>query len=234
MTFHWFGDSWPYGDELDDRTLAYPHLVSQHFGVNCMVYAEKASGPSHLVWQTKNANINPGDKLFYGVSGLDRAFAFGSDNSIHHMTQGMALYPKWVKNPETLNFVNAWYKNFDSDITRQYAAANALDLCKALAIKHDATAYFYNIFSVAEIDTQLVENTDWIIHKAQCLAEEIVHVLDNEYYTIVLNDQPHLSEQDWTKQESMLKKYFRPNGNHPNYIGHQKLSKRLIDEITKR
>ena len=234
MTFHWFGDSWVYGDELENRTLAYPYLVSNYFEAGCQIHAEKASGVSHLVWQTKNANIQPGDTVFYGLSGLDRTFAFASDGCIHHLTEGMQLYPQWVKNAETLNLVQTWYKNFDNQYTRHYASANALDLCKAFALQNKATAYFYNIFSINKIDTEIVQPEDWLINPLHCLGEEILHLLDNEFYTIILKDQPYLLEKEWKMQKNMLEKYFYPNGNHPNELGHITLSKRLINEIASR
>jgi len=226
VTHHWFGDSWVYGDELEDTKLAYPYIVSKYFDVECKNHAVNASSIQHMLIQFKQAIFEPGDTAFFGLTSEDRNYVY--DTHLYYSANLLKDYRI------DLELNKHWYKYFDSPQQRQHSIASTLDLLKAYCVALDVTPYFYNTFTVSSYKCLLLENKDWLIDPAECLANEILHIVDNDYYDVVTKDQHWINESDWLIQEPLVHKYFKPNYAHPNSLGHQMLSKRLINETTTR
>ena len=223
MTFHWFGDSWTYGDELEDTSLAYPYLVSKYFDVECKNHAVNASSIQHMLIQFKQTIVKPGDIAFFGLTTEDRNYVY--DTHLHYSANLLKDHRI------DLELNKHWYKYFDSPQQRQHSIASTLDLLKAYCVELDVTPYFYNTFTVSSYKCLLLENKDWIINPTECLASEILHIINN--VDVVTNDQHWIKEADWRLHEPLVHKYIKPNYAHPNPHGHQVLSERIIQEIEK-
>ena len=221
MTFHWLGGSIVYGDELEDRLNAYPYLVSEHFNQQCSNHAVNASSIQHMIVQFSQAECKPGDTVFFGLTSEDRMYIPDT-----HFYMAANLYGDARIDLERNK---QWYKYFDSKAQRQFSIANTLDLLKAYSDSKQVTAYFYNTFTEAEYSTHLVGPGDWLIPPKRCLAREILHIIDNEYYNVVTDDQSWIKEVDWQLQEPLVEMYIRPNHAHPNELGHKVLADHLIE-----
>jgi hypothetical protein len=242
MSFFWFGDSWVTGDELQNEVSVsdinkhtYAYLTSKFFNTKCYNYATNASSIPHLLMQLTEARpkIRKGDTLFFCLTFPDRNFILGEDNKASHLYLGSNAHND-ERIDKTLNKI--WYKYIDSDAYREMAICNAIDLIKAYCNEMSVKCYFYNGFSNYNYrNLQLLTDDDWLIPSSDCLGSEILHIIDNEYFTIISCDLPYLTNDDWNKHNVLLEKYFRPNHVHPNVLGHQTISKRIIkilNEIT--
>ena len=224
MTFHWFGASWPYGDELENRLFAYPYLVSAHFNQRCANHAVNASSIQHMIVQFNQAVLEPGDVAFFGLTSEDRMYI--PDTHLYMQAN--------LNNDPRIDMERnrQWYKYFDSKEQRQFSITNTLDLLKAYCVSKQVTPYFYNVHTETIYSTALITPADWLIPSDQCLANEILHIIDNEYYCVVASDQSWITNKDWKLHKPLVDKYIKPNYAHPNKQGHKKLSIRLINEIS--
>ena len=226
MTYHWFGDSWVYGDELQDTGVAYPYLVSKHFKQQCKNYAVCASSIQHMLLQFEQAEFQPGDTAFFGLTSEDR-------NYIHntHLLLSANLHDD---RRVDLSKNKQWYKYFDTKIHRLRSISCTLDLLKAYCSDKQVVPLFYNLFTVSSYDCKLLTTSDWIVDPLDHIASEIMHIVDNQYFTVVTDNQSWIKDKDWSIHAPLVDKYFSPNYAHPNALGHEVLSKRLIDAITTR
>jgi len=242
MSFFWFGDSWTNGDELRNEVpvdkvsqYTFAHLVSEHFKTTCYNYAVNASSIPHLLTQLNNARnqINEGDVLFFGLTGSDRTCVIDSANEVQHLFMTASINDTRVN--QSLNKI--WYKYVDTIPQRSMTNCSTLDLIKSYCVELNVTCWFYNVFTMQTFDDCKLVSDEWLIESTDCLSSEILHVFDNEYFTVISSDRPEISNVQWDKQNKLLETYFRPNYVHPNVRGHQALSNRLINiinEITTR
>ena len=226
MTFHWFGDSWVYGDELADKSLAYPYLVSKHLDQECKNYAVCASSVQHMLLQFEQAKFTPGEIAFFGITSEDRNYIYDT-----HLLLSANLH-----NDQRIDLSKnkQWYTYFDTKVHRLKSIASTLDLLKAYCKEQQVVPYFYNLFTVSEYNCKLLLAKDWLVGPNDHFASEIMHIVDNQYFTVVTSNQAWIKDKDWSIHSPLVDKYFSPNYAHPNPQGHQVLSERLINAITTR
>ena len=141
--FHWFGDSWVNGDELEDKNLSFPAVFSRSLNTEFKVYAKNASSIPNLLIQFDQAiyNLTPGDVCFFGLTSPDRTMLL-KDQEYH-------FYPAANLNKDSrvdLELNKLWYKYFDSEQNRQFVCSNTLDALNGMCKHIGVTALFYNLF----------------------------------------------------------------------------------------
>ena len=78
----------------------------------------------------------------------------------------------------------------------------------------------------------LIPDSNWILSKDEFLARSILHIKESDFITT--KDMPHLLEADWNEQKKMLDKFFKPNDQHPNLLGHRTIADEIIKDLDAR
>jgi hypothetical protein len=232
MSYHWFGDSWVRGDEIDlisddFSNYTFANLVTKHFDQQCYIHAVDASSILHLLIQFRNAEVEPNDICFFGLTSLDRMCIIGNDKEYH-------LYLTAVLHKDSRidhAMMEAWYKYFDSTNNRKFIAEIVVDLLISLCKEKKAKAYFYNTFTKNNLTTTLTNSQDWLVDSTTCVAESILHVFDDVNGTVIVDDCSSITEQEWSIQKPLVEKYIHPNFVHPNFAGHRKIADYLIEKL---
>ena len=74
----------------------------------------------------------------------------------------------------------------------------------------------------------IVPESAWLIPRDCCVAQSILHTVDNDIGMLVVDDNPRLLTVDWEQQKELLERYVRPGIMHPNLAGHEKIAQDLI------
>lgn len=235
--FFWFGDSWLQGSELeltvppgDILNFVFPTLVSNAFSAKCVNKSESGSGPDIIPHAFSKASnqMSPGDIAFFFLSAPHRVSLLSEQGIPHQIIPG-PNYNRYVH-----PYVNQWFKFFDTEPQRIYTYERTINLlylwCKELGV----IPYFCNIFTTVEtsVITDLTPSSAWILPKNQCLAQIILHSIDNKNGVVISDDIPEIKTDDWNIHKEMLELYVKPGYCHPNVQGHKKISEKLIDFLS--
>jgi hypothetical protein len=234
MTFYWFGDSWVFGDELelqvaDDQQEFYTFasVVSKHFHAECINMSECGSSIASIPLKFKSVvdTINAEtDRVFFFLTASHRTSLFDQQGKVKN------ILPMGYSKHNMHENYKQWYKYFDSPLQRLYnydCVVNLLYLwCKSVGI----TCYFSNIFTV-EPDSivDCTPTSAWLLPRDKCIAEWILPVIDANNFSVVADDHPDLTSDQWQQQKIMVDQYIRPGHVHPNVQGHAKIAKHIIE-----
>lgn len=234
MKFFWFGDSWVAGDELykilpEDSYLdfAFPKLVSDYYGAQCINLASNGHSPDILPYHFNKivSEIDPKvDKIFFFLSADNRTWMFEENGKL-----GLIANPGFVPQYAHTHH-DKWMKFFDNSYQRVYNYDRAVNQlyhwCKFLGVEF----YLCNIFTTQEKTIMDASSNDsWLVPKDKCIAEVILPFIDNDTGAVVVNDTPKLKVEQWEIQKEFVKKYIRPLICHPNIQGHKKIAERIIE-----
>ena len=90
-----------------------------------------------------------------------------------------------------------------------------------------------NIFTTkTESIIDCVPDSSWLLPKNKCIAEYILPLIDNDTFSIMADDNPKLTNEQWRLQQPYVEKYIRPCHSHPNQAGHQKIAQEIIKLLT--
>ena len=216
LTDYWFGDSWVYGDELDDPANdCFAKLVSDAFGSECINLGQNATSIDSIVYKFLSIKDQ--------IKSNDSVFFFLTESNRITIDNKNLLAGAWENHIVNLHPYNKyWYKYFDSDIQQQ------LNLDKNLFLLHNACpqAKFCNIFSFNS--SKHIPDSAWLLSSDQCIAE---FILPYVHKGMLLTDHPELLVEEWQEQEPYVEKYFYPNHAHPNKLGHKKVAEELCKLI---
>ena len=235
--FHWFGDSWVVGAELElqvpshqVKDYVFASLVSRHFEAECYNHGQSGISNNSLPLIFSNALIDinsAADTVFFCLTSSFRMSMLDDNNnsliilpSINNAARRPSEHPNWKE----------WYKYFDTPPQRIYnydcITSFLYHWCKNLGIN----CYFVNLFTTHS-DTIIgsVPPDVWLLPVNQCLSQFILPVLDHEYGGIVTEDRASLTNTQWEIQKQAIEQYVRPCVCHPNIVGHEKMSQGLID-----
>lgn len=233
MKFYWFGDSWLVGDELEltvpyaeRNKYVFAKLFSDHYHAECVNLGESGSSPDIIPWHfSKIADqLTSNDQVFFCLSASHRTAIFNDQAVPEQIIPGPNYNPH--VHPET----KLWYKYFDTPCQRLYNYDCTINLlwlwCQNLGVQ----CWFANLFTT-ENSTMLdiIPSGAWLMPRHQCIAQLIVPQIDNESGTVVDNDRPNLTNDQWDEQRSCLELYIKPGYCHPNVAGHQHIANKLIE-----
>ena len=238
MKFYWFGDSWVVGDELEkivpkqqvqENTFAF--LVSDQFGADCVNLGQCGSSINSIPLAfSKVANyINPEtDMVFFCLTAGSRTSMFNEYGEFCNIL--VNSYPSHKPHPHT----SEWFKYFDNPHQRMYNRDSMINLlymwCQHLNIK----CYFLNLFTTESSDTAIVPESSWLVPQESCAAEFILNIIDNKYGSVIADDMPELTNEQWKEQSKLVGMYIRPCFAHPNVNGHKKIANELVTILNER
>jgi len=218
--FHWFGDSWVAGAELEPRRGMFSDLVSDHYGAECINHALDGSAIDWLpsAFSKICQSLDRKDLVFFCLTDYRRKTIFTDQSTI------------FLSPCQDDQLTKIWYKNFDSQIHARHTYDKTINLlylwCQAIGVD----CFFANIFSTPESSEtmNLIPADNWILSKTDFLAKSIIHIKEPD---LVSEDRPYLLEADWAEQEKMLNKFFKPNKYHPNLLGHRTIADEIIKDL---
>lgn len=234
--FHWFGDSWVAGSELEKlvdsmsiKHHTFANLVSKQFGAECKNFGEPGISNDLLSLNFFRvlSEINPQeDTVFFCLTAQHRVSML-SDNQ-----QPLTILPSINDNHRRINehpHWKEWYRYFDAPENQIFNYERNINLlyhwCKNIGVKF----YFVNLFTtVQQTIYDATDQSAWILPKHQSLSEFIFPITDVEFGGLVLEDRSWLTDQQWQTQLEALKKYVYPCYCHPNLEGHNKIARELI------
>ena len=237
MTFYWFGDSWVFGDELEKQVGAdqqqlhtFANLVSEYYQADCINLSACGSSINAipLAFNKIVTNIDPTtDRVFFFLTAEHRNSMFDEHGQIKNIT------PSVYKKHNVHQYQEQRFKYFDNSYQRTYNYDCMINLlyhwCKNIGV----TCYFSNIFTTkTESIIDCVPDSSWLLPKNKCIAEYILPLIDNDTFSIIADDNPKLTNEQWRLQQPYVEKYIRPCHSHPNQAGHQKIAQEIIKLLT--
>jgi hypothetical protein len=228
MKFFWFGDSWVAGDELDlAKDVTFAELASDYFNAQCVNLGECGSSIDSIIWQFYKIKeqVSSNDIVFFCLTANHRVSLFDERKQLKHLIPGI-MYEK--HNPH--EHKDQWFKYFDTPAQRIFNYDKVINLLFLWCQQLDIRCYFINIFTI-ETDSiiDIVPKEYWLVSKNSCLAQSILPMVTQ--HGLFLDDCPDFTDEQWKKQEPMVKKYIRPNYQHPNALGHKKISELIIESL---
>jgi hypothetical protein len=239
--FHWFGDSWVVGSELElevpDATkqdYTFAKLVSKYFDAECINLGQPGISndllPLILFENINNINAQTDTVFFcltshHRVSMLDdKKHPLSILTSIQDTSRRDNEHPHWKE----------WYKYFDTDPNQIFNYERNLNLLFHWCKNQQINFYFVNLFTAVNKSIfDLTCPTNWLLPKNQSLSNFIFPVTDIEFGGIVLEDRSWLTNAQWSQQQQAIAQYIKPCFCHPNVAGHKKIANELIKLIEK-
>lgn len=128
----WFGDSWPAGNSLRDRTDAFPIVVGNNLGIDSINYAVDGSSQSELIVQFNNwkqEHYNP-DKKYILIACLtnDNRFYWKDD------TAWFTVLPSGVHRENVKSFYKHTYNEDAINFYSNCCIGNLRYLCNELNV----------------------------------------------------------------------------------------------------
>jgi len=199
-----FGDSWPYGAELNQNELAYGELMAALLGQTCCNFSQPSTSIPHLLLQLRSA-LDQGHSdctAMFFLTGVDRDLVWN-----HGRTREL--------NPASPGDAD-WYTKYNSPELSAYRVNTTLFALQALCAKYNIHDYYVwgwdRVDLWPEIDqTKIYKDTiaDVFLEGAEVLngASQVVHLKNSK------------------------NQFVWPNLGHPNQLGHQKIADILTEWI---
>ena len=234
--FHWFGDSWVVGSELElevqdnvKQNYTFAKLVSDHFDAECVNLGQPGIGndllPLILFENIHNINVQT-DIVFFCLTSHHRVVML--DDKKNPLTILPSIQDDNRRNTEH-PYWKEWYKYFDNEYNQIFNYERTINLLYLWCQSQQIDFYFVNLFTtVTESIFDLTQATRWLLPKNQSLSDCIFPNTDIEFGGIVLEDRAWLTTEQWKQQQQAIKQYIEPCFCHPNVAGHKKLANELI------
>jgi hypothetical protein len=229
MKYHWFGDSWVRGDELQNRQACFAQLVSNHFGAECCNYGRSGGSNDSIPWyfaQHLNAIDPKSDCVFFGMGASSWTSVF--DRSGRHR---MCLHNAHTdRHPVYHPDQGIWFEKFDSPKQRVYNREKSIQLLWLWCQQQGIKCYFYNTVAVPQgHEFETSADSAWIVPKNSCIALLLVPFLDQDSEFIVTEDQPWMTQLQWKQLAPTVEQWIRPGYKHPNIAGHKLIADYFIE-----
>ena len=165
------------------------------------------------------------DIVFFCLTANHRISLFDERKQLKHLIPGM-MYE--IHHPH--EHKDQWFRYFDTPAQRIFNYDKVINLLFLWCQQLNIQCYFANIFTIDTASIiNIVPEKHWLISKNSCLAQSILPVITHN--GLFLDDCPDITNEQWAKQEPMVKKYIRPNYQHPNALGHKKISELIIESL---
>lgn len=202
-TFLVFGDSWPYGSELDfTKEKPFPNLFAQKHSLDFKSYCVPSTGIPHLVIQLEKA-INDGHRDCIGLfclSSTSRSIMYDKKQwkeiHINNTDPSSIAYFKYIHSLELDNFTSNSY----------------ILALQRICQQHNIEDYYISCWSKLNLYLPGIDKSKFF--------EE-----GNTTFVDILECGNHLPDMDTSINAKHHTIY--PNQCHPNYHGHQILADQL-------
>lgn len=203
------GDSFTYGDELIDRTLAWPNLVGNHLGMNATNLGHPGSGNYRIVKTLLEQDIQQYSLVIIGWSGFDR-LDVSDEFGEWDLWPGAQATTRRIPNADTkfrntlIDYINRYHNSTYS--YKQYL--NYVILTQAYLKVHNVP---YIMLDAFKNHLDLNRHTEL----------DLISKIDTTRYL----GWPDQSMQEWTKDTKIGPRY------HFLEEGHSIVAKKIIDFI---
>jgi len=200
-----FGDSWPYGSELQPGEYPYGQLLYQRVGCNDVKsFAEASTSIPHLILQLRSAIAQGANdtKAIFFLTGVDRDLVWEE-----HCTREL--------NPSSSGDAD-WYAKYNSPELTNYRINTTLMALQSMCAKHNIEDYYIwgwdRVELWPEVDqTKIYKDTiaDVFLEGAEIPngTSKIMHLKNSK------------------------NRFVWPNMGHPNQLGHQRIADILAEWI---
>jgi hypothetical protein len=231
--FYWFGDSWVFGDELEKLVPChnvtqynFAGLVSSHFNAECVNLSECGSSITTIPLKFYEIleKINPDvDRVFFGLTASHRTAMFDDSGNYQNILPSLHNKHKPHKHQDK------WFKYFDSQGQRTYNYDCITNLLYFWCQQKNIKCYFLNLFTTETVSLiNSIPDDAWLVSKDQCTAQFILELVDNQNQSVITDDSPNLTNDQWAIQSKLVEKYIKPCYAHPNIHGHKVIADNLI------
>jgi hypothetical protein len=212
-----FGDSWPYGSELNSNETSYGELLGQQLLVRRIKnYSAPGTGISHMILQLQQAikenqsSLTKKIAVFF-LSGQERFMCYHDDPVVNLSSRGTRINPE--NNAGVMQHLNdLYYKYFYTDQMRDFFMNTNLLTLQAMCRHHKIHDYYvagwqqFNFWDEVDIDK--------IYNQGQTSCQELLDMVFDNRDGVVRNNA-----------------YFTPNISHPNQLGHRRIADTLFEWI---
>ena len=202
-----FGDSWPAGAELKGGAIPFGKLIADELGYNFENYAQNATSIPHMILQLQQyIKDNPGSHptALFCITSSSRSIYYDEDHMEH-----MGWREIHISNSDETS--KQYYKHFYSEQLGHFHANVYLAALQHLCLKNKIRDRY--VFNWEKIDLIPGIDTGKIYH--------------NTLADILGAGIRHTKEVNINSNHELVK----PNRNHPNQKGHQKIADVLAEWI---
>ena len=191
------GDSWPAGAELNDKSLAFPKLISNQLGLESINLAVQGTSADQALYRLLNATLNNEVLVLFCLTGISRSMIINREPR--------ELYPNSGA-PESV----AYYKYIHSDRLDQFNRVRNILAAQQFCHSKASRVLFVNNWD----ETPKHSAIDQTLFYNKTLVEilNIAHRMDD-------------ADLDWYNLSTH--KYISPNTCHPNISGHSIIANEL-------
>lgn len=197
-----FGDSWPYGAELEQRDLVYGELLAARLGQTCCNLSQPSTSIPHLLLQLRTA-LDQGHSnctAIFFLTGVDR-------DLVWHYGKTRELNPTQPADVD-------WYTKYNSPELTVYRVNTTLIALQAVCAKYNIRDYY--IWGWDQVDLWPEVDTNRMYKKT---------VAD-----VFLGDKTVAQGSSKIMHlKNSKNQYIWPNLGHPNQYGHQRIAD-LLEE----
>jgi hypothetical protein len=212
-----FGDSWPHGDELDSKEVAYGNLLGQRLGIhNVKNYSAPGTGISHMILQLQTALQNNQYKntkkiAVFFLSGQERFMCYCDDRIANLSLRGPRINAG--NDREMIQRMNdLYYKYFYTDQMRDFFMNTNVLALQSMCRNHGIEDYY--IAGWQQFDFWPEVDVSKVYDQGRTGCRELLGMVFDERDGVVHNNP-----------------YFTPNLSHPNQLGHRLIADTLFDWI---
>jgi len=223
----WFGDSWPIGFELGEKTnsfdktifpnvtigednplKAFPHYVSSHRNKKYINFARRAASIEFSLNQLIkfcNTSYDPNIKYTAFLCTTAQIRGFGKSFTLNrdfHYSENNLKTPHDIFVYDSIICINSFYA-----------------ICDMFKIDCVVIPIFCNLLIPSVFD-------DLILFKNSLLTKT---TLVEETFNIKFIEDTYGKMESYSKAPNELYDWIKPNDLHPNIIGHRKLAYKLIE-----
>jgi len=228
-----FGDSWPAGAKLDDKSLAFPKLLASKLEIELMDLSEPATSIDHVVMAFLNflENTYKVDATYtalFCLTDVSRAMAWrNGDNEIPPRDQLWA--PNCFTQELQINNIDpmsqTYFKNIHSTRLENYTYHKNIVLLKLLCEKYSIRDFYVHNFYDPNFEFK-------IVNKDRIYPHTLTQLLDTKMYKEYIPTLIAPIEQDKLKRPVWEEPFvfMNPDG-HPTELGHQRIAEELAQWI---
>lgn len=191
------GDSWPAGAELDNKSFAFPALISQQLELESVNLAEQATSADQALYRLLNATLNNEVLVLFCLTGISRSMTINR--------QPRELHPT-ANTPES----TAYYKYIHSDELDQFNRVRNILAAQQFCHSKGSRILFVNNW----------DNTP----KHSAIDQTLFY---NKTLVEILNIAHRMDDADLDWYNLSTHEYILPNKCHPNTSGHSIIADEL-------
>jgi len=227
-----FGDSWPYGAQIQDKSKRFPVLLADKLGMDLLDLSKNATSIDHVVMAFFNFlenDYNPEVKYtaLFCLTDISRALAWRPMVSVPPRDE------LWVNDSTTLelqvgNTVDelsqVYFKQLHSPRLEIFVYHKNIVLLKLLCEKYNITDFYAHNFYDPNLEFR-------IVNRDRISPITLTQLLNTKMYKEVIPDHLPGEEKARISRDLNDKNLLIQHGGHPSVAGHQVLADKLFEWI---